>query len=166
VGYLVKKAQEKPGLFEGAKITASSYQETKTVKANIIIDPNSLTELQVRTKSGEVVERTFGYLPENVADGSNGTRWQADTGDKEPWLMIDFGRKINISQCEIAFAFPTFGHAWELQKSNDGEKWESCKKVEEIEVCSPHISKDIGKARFLKVIVLKGSPGIWELRVF
>jgi hypothetical protein len=66
----------------------------------------------------------------------------------------------------MAFTFPSYGHAWVLEKSVNGKDWEVCGKEEKIKECSPHIVKLSGKARYLRVTILKGSGGIWEMKVY
>ena len=66
------------------------------------------------------MERTHIYHPGNAGDQSNGTRWMAETNDDHPWLMVDLGEAMQVTECQFAFVHPAEGHAWHLEKSNDG----------------------------------------------
>ena len=48
----------------------------------------------------------------------------------------------------------------------DGRKWEVCGVQEGLAIRSPHIAVNIGTARYLKVTIHAGTPGLWEFRVF
>jgi hypothetical protein len=166
LGNLGPLQNSKPNLAIGSKISASSFRDPRKTEAKVIPDPNKLTNYRIDNKSGELLERTFTYNPVNAADGSNGTRWVAKDDDKAPWLMIDLGKAKKVTSCEMAFTFPSYGHAWVLEKSVNGKDWEVCGKEEKIKECSPHIVKLSGKARYLRVTILKGSGGIWEMKVY
>ena len=165
VGYL-GPANKKQNMTQNALATASSYKEAKTVITKIFPDPNKLAELRVLSRGGDSVLRIFTYLPENAVDGSNGTRWWAEDSDENPWFMLDLKEMQDISKCEIAFIFPTFGHSWKLEKSTNGETWKEIKKQNNRYIGSPHVIDKIGQARFIKITILEGPPGIWELKLY
>lgn len=168
IGYLARPATKANNIATGAVVTASSYREPKTVSQSIETNPNALINIGNNFKGPtvETVSRTFSYTPQLAVDGSNGTRWLAKTDDHQPWLMIDLGKTRNIGSCEMYFVFPSLGHAWQLQRSDDGVNWQTCATQQEIAVRSPHIASKIGKARYLRLSVIQGTAGLWEMKVF
>jgi len=110
------------------------------------------------------LSRTFEA--KNAIDGSNGTRWLPAPGDSAPWREVDLGAAKPVARVEMSFTEPTFGHAWMLEKSSDGEHWESCGEQKEPAARSPDVAEKIGMARFLRVRILGGNPGLWEFKVF
>ena len=148
--------------FSGAVVTASSVRKDRIVKGTIAPDP----DLARATKGLPTlkVERTATYLPAHTVDGSNGTRWRAETSDAAPWIQYDLGKVKRLGTLELFFVFPAYGHAWYMEKSNDGKTWTRCAAQETVAVRSPHLAKNIGKARFIRIHITKGEPGIWEIK--
>ncbi|MXV17825.1 family 43 glycosylhydrolase [Hufsiella ginkgonis] len=167
IGYLGKNRQKKPGLALNATAVASSAKAAKTVTAQIETQPNLLTTFGSRFTGPNVkpAERGFTYTANNAVDTKNGTRWMAADDDPQPWLMLDLGAMKDIGDAEIFFVLPSFGHAWKLETSADGKIWTTRREQQELVVRSPQTIKKIGKARFLRITVLKGMPGIWELKI-
>lgn len=163
VGYLSNNPDNRVNLALQAKATASSHREDRISTKKVETDQNN-----PKPDEGSVVvaSRTFTYLPQNAVDGSNGTRWLASETDKTPHLTLDFGEVKQLNQCEMAFTFPTFGHAWILEKSLDGSKWTLCDVQGEQIARSPHIAKQLGEARYLRIRIIKGNPGLWEIKVY
>ncbi len=160
VGYLGEKQRIAANLSLKAQATASSIKSphvsTKKVETNRNYpDSTSMKE----------VSRTFDYKAGNAIDESNGTRWVASKEDKEPWIMLDFGKKTSISKCEMYFVFPASGHAWILEKSDDGINWTKIDEQHSKAVKSPHISDKKVKARYLRLKITDGEPGLWEFKV-
>jgi hypothetical protein len=165
VGYL-QKSNEPRNLILGAAVTASSVMPEKEVKTSIIAQPNGQKNLKVNATNGTPIARYFSYVPSNIADESNGTCWRAAVTDSMPTVTIDLKKAYKISKVEIAFTYPTAGHAWVLEKSMNGKKWKACAKQDEVKVCSPHVADINTKARYLKLSILKGEAGIWEMKVY
>ncbi len=163
VGYLTNPADARVNLALNAKATASSYKKEKVSTEKVEIDQND-----PKPNEGSVVvaSRTFTYEPKNAVDGSNGTRWMASGDDKNPYLMLDFGEVKQLSQCEMAFTFPALGHAWILEKSLDGKIWTVCGMQSELIARSPHRVHNIGEAKFLRIKIIQGDAGIWEIKVY
>jgi beta-xylosidase len=166
VGALGKTPQTKKNMAFHAIVSSSSHKESKTIKAQIIPDPNKLKNLRVNTREGDWVEQTFTYHAKNAADGSNGTRWWAADNDKSPWLMLDFGKSTQVNEVKIWFINPTFGHSWRLEKSKDGKKWTTCAQKDEPELCAPQNAFNVGKTRFLRLNITDGKAGIYEIKVY
>jgi len=163
VGYLNNTTDNRINLALQAKATASSHREERISTEKVETNQNNP---QPNEGSVVVASRTFTYLPQNAIDASNGTRWLASGTDKTPWLTLDFGETKLLSQCEMAFTFPAFGHAWILEKSIDGRNWQVCGIQDEPVARSPHIATGIGEARYLRIKIIKGNPGLWEIKVY
>lgn len=112
------------------------------------------------------VHLSRSYEAKNAIDGSNGSSWIADPKDKDPWWKIDLGEVKTIDHVEMAFAGPTLGHTWTLEKSTDGQTWQVCTDQKDLTICSPDVVKNIGSARYLKVSIRSGKAGLWEFKVF
>ena len=141
--------------------TATASSELKPWQRSLYVetDPNNRGP---KIKIG--LSRTFEA--KNAIDGSNGTCWRADDTDGKPWWQLDLGDAKMVSRVEMAFVEPTLGHAWTLEKSTDGRTWESCGQQQAIAIRSPHVVENIGMARYLKVTITSGKPGLWEFKVF
>ena len=146
-----------------AKVTASSLKKPKISTKKIY---TSFDELEPDETSVIIATREFTYRPENAIDGSNGTRWVASSDDKSPCFTLDFGEIKKIGKCEMSFTLPALGHIWILEKSLDAKKWEVCAMQNEVVARSPHIADGIGDARYLKVKIIQGNPGLWEIKVY
>jgi hypothetical protein len=158
------RPQKKLNIATGATITASSFRLSKSVLGTIsaneddkLINPG----LPVRK-----VQRTADYQPSNAADESKATRWRANERDPSPWIQFDLGKIVKVSSCEMQFVLPVYGHAWVLEKSVDGQVWDTCAEQKEVAVRSPHIAAKPGKARFLRLRITKGEPGLWEMKIY
>jgi len=110
--------------------------------------------------------RTHTFKPENAVDGSNVTEWWAAPDDAKKWWQIDFGKAKKIDRCEIFFAHPTLGHAFALEKSDDGKRWQTILEEKTRAIRSPHVANKIGKTRFLRIHVNDGTPAIWEVKIY
>jgi beta-xylosidase len=146
----LSESKERTNLAFGKKATASSVAPEYNVKP--IKDP--------------LMYRIEYYDPANALDACNGTRWLAAPGDSDATFTLDLGSVTKIRQTDLYFNIPTAGHAYRLEYSVDGTNWKRCGGHQDLRVQSPHTDKPGVKARFLKVTILKGSPGIWEMNVY
>lgn len=163
VGYLGKNRNKKSNMATTAVVKVSSATENKDKTVSIETQPNDPLPDKGSLKE---VKRTYSYVGKNAVDNSNGTRWMAAPGDDKPWIMLDFKKKIKVSECDFFFTQPTLGHAWVLEKSLDGVKWTICDQEEKVAIRSPHIAKGIGHARYLRLKITHGVPGLWEWKVY
>jgi beta-xylosidase len=169
VGYIGAKSDKRNNLALKATATASSNVADKISKEQIETNPAAVKNINGRPSPGPTVKtatRTFTYQPQNVADANYGTRWIADAADKAPWLMLDLGKVQSIKTCEIYFVLPALGHEWALEHSIDGKHWETVGQQQDPTIHAPEVVKGIGKARYLRVHILTGMAGIWEMRVY
>jgi len=163
IGYL-GNSKKRHNLAASAVVTASSFRPAKVVEGKISADEDSKVlhpDLPVA-----MVKRTVSYTPQNAADLQNGTRWMADRSDAAPWLMLDLQKPRKLKSCEVFFVLPTSGHAWVLERSLDGIKWDTCSVQREAAIRFPQIALKPGFARYLRVKILSGQPGIWEINIY
>ena len=150
VGAVRPVANSSPNLAASAIATASSVRPNFRVALSLDKDE----------------ERVETFSPTNAIDGYNGTRWLAAGGDLSPWFQVDLGVPCDINRAEAYFVKPAAGHAYRLEWSLDGQSWQPYGGHDDIILRSPHCDKKSVRARYLKLTVLKGEPGLWELRVY
>jgi hypothetical protein len=112
------------------------------------------------------LNRIEGFAPANAIDGSNGSRWMALENDARAWYQLDLSRARDIKRTELYFVKPTAGHAYRLEYSLDGKTWQRYGNHDELVVQSPHTDVKPVRARYLKLTILQGTPGLWEFRVY
>ena len=120
----------------------------------------------IRYFNDDRCQRTEQFPPLFAFDGTNGSRWMAAEGDTDAWLIADLGKETAITESELCFVRPTQGHAYELDGSIDGIRWQSCGGHADIRRQSPHIDAVNQSFRFLRVRITHGIPGIWEWRIY
>ncbi len=143
-------AYDSPNLALGAQASASS----------------TLPDFRIPPSADPTLNRIETCLPANALDGSNGSRWMARETDAQPWYRLDLGKLRQVRRTELYFVKPTTGHAYRLESSVDGKTWEPCGGHEDLQIRSPHTDLKIGRARYLKLTILRGTPGLWEFRVY
>ena len=121
---------------------------------------------RVNPRQDHALDRIETYNPANTVDGLNGTRWMADPGDHQPSIQFDLGAPHDIHSTEAYFVKPAAGHAYKLEYSLDGNTWQPYGGHEDVVCCSPHRDVKAISARYLKLTILKGEPGLWEFRVY
>lgn len=163
VGYLGQNQEMKMNISGQAHFSASSIHSPRTTTVKIETQPNAPLE---NGASVEAVTRTHNYYPKNVADRSNGTCWHAAKNDKNPWLIADMNEVKAIDECQFFFTQPTEGQSWCLEKSINGKVWKICGKQKILIARSPHIAKNIGKVRYLRLSIDSGDAGVWEWRIY
>jgi hypothetical protein len=134
----------------GAHATASSFKPTVSIPGKY--DP--------------AFARTESFSPENAVDGSNGSRWMADEQDPTPWLQVDLGAVHTITRTEAYFVTPTAGHSYRIESSTDNTHWTIYQPVQPLTIESPHTTHRTISTRYLRVYVMKGTPGLWEFHVW
>ena len=110
--------------------------------------------------------RTFAYDAQFAGDGNNGTRWAADGRDKSSWIQADFGAETFVGEIKMFFTQPAFGHNWKLEGSLDGKEWMPVAEERGKPCRSPHVAKVGRKVRYLRIGILDGDPGLWEVKVY
>lgn len=150
VGALRPIADRSPNLALGKPATASSARP----------------DVKIKPQADKSLDRSDTFTPANAVDGSNGTRWLAAENDPNPWWQVDLGAPVEIRRTEAYFVKPTAGHAYKLESSLDGKTWQPYGGHEDVILQSPHVDKKAALVRYLRLTVLKGTPGLWEFRVY
>jgi hypothetical protein len=150
VGVIRPSADDRPNLVLEGVATASSSRPQEKIRRN----------------QEPTFDRVELFTPASAIDGSNGSRWMAARDDKEPWLQVDLGSPRDIKSTEAYFVQPTHGHAYKVEFSMDGSTWQPFGVHDEVRIQSPHRDEKSVRARYLRVTILRGTPGIWELRVY
>lgn len=109
--------------------------------------------------------RTEVFLPEFAFDCQNGSRWMPASSDSLPSMTIDLGEVKRIERSDLYFVRPTEHHSYSLEISTDGEEWMSYG-MDTPSIKSPHVNFINAPARFLRVTLLTGEPGLWEWKVY
>lgn len=149
VGALRPAALHRPNLAGQAVATASSTRPPERIA------PRALASL----------DRTETFEPRLAVDASNGSRWMADAHDAKPTLTLDLGQATPVERAELYFVTPTAGHAFTLEHSLDGRHWRPMGGEGTPSVRSPHVVERPVVARYLRVLVTSGVPGLWEFSV-
>ena len=142
------------------------YETPNLAEAGIATASSVHADVNIPSTNDARLNRLETFGPENAVDGSNGSRWMAGEDDAHAWYQLDLGRPCDIKRVELFFVRPTLGHAFTLEHSPDGESWETYGGDAEIQMKSPHkVERDV-KARFLRLTVVQGTPGLWEFCVY
>lgn len=139
-----------PNLAFGAKATASSTRP----------------DHRIPPTNDPLLNRIETFLPANAVDASNGSRWMAADNDTSAWYQIDLGQVRDIHRTELYFVKPTASHAYRLEYSLDGSDWKAYGGHSDLQIKSPHVDNVQVQARYLKVAILQGTPGLWEFRLY
>lgn len=163
VGYLAAPQEKRTNLALQARFKASSEKAPRTSSVTIETEPNAPLPQKGSVKQ---YTRTHTYIAAHAGDNSNGTCWIAAETDSSPFLTVDLNAVCYLSECDFFFTRPTEGHTWRLEKSLDGKHWQTCGELMKAEIRSPHVAKEIGEARYLRLHIRKGSPGLWEWKIY
>ena len=160
------KAPQPVNLALGALTSASSTRGPRGVGTNIAANPDADMNPDAPLVPGISLSRQTTYQPSCAVDGSNRTSWHAADNHPNHWMQIDLHKEQDIVHCQLFFTLPTQGHAFKLEKSLDSVDWTVCHNSPDVAIRTPHVVENIGKARFLKVTILSGDPGLWEFKVY
>lgn len=150
----------------GALRKDPAYDTSNLAKGKSATASSTRPDFRVPPIADPSLNRIESYSPGNALDGSNGSRWLAAEDDPSSWFQVDLGAPHDINRTEAYFVQPTEGHAYKLEFSLDGETWEPYGGHDDVIVQSPHTDKKSVRARYLKLTILKGTPGLWEFRVY
>jgi hypothetical protein len=123
-------------------------------------------DLDIKYMKDTLFRRTESFVSQFAFDGANGSRWMAESTDKDNWIVADLGKSQKIKRSEVYFVRPTAGQAYTLEYSTDGKTWNSCGGHPDLKIQSPHTDSLNIKARYLRVKILEGVKGIWEWNVY
>ncbi len=150
---------------DGVGYLCDTKQEKK-IKVNTIYASSTLEPMFIKPMKDTLCQRTEYFVPSYAIDGANGSRWMAATQDSTCWIVADLGTAKKIQRSEVYFVRPTAGHAYTLEASVDGKKWQTCGGHEDLRMQSPHTDAVNKKYRYLRIRILKGITGIWEWNIY
>lgn len=133
----------------------------RSIEASTVQEPQD-----IRYFKDERCQRTEHFVPAFAVDGANGSRWMAAAGDTKPQLTIDLGKRRYIGESSLCFVRPTAGHAYRLEGSSDGQRWEPCGGHPDVQRRSPHTDRVDARYRYLRVTITEGVAGVWEWKVY
>ena len=157
------------GTIRPMKMSLNGIGALRPVKTEQRIVPVAITASSEATpheipyKLDSRCRRTEYFVPGFAIDGSNGSRWMADSDDTDGrWLCLDLGEIKKIGQSRIFFVRPTEGHTYILEGSVDGNKWTKCGGSDDKRMMSPRTDLINDAYRYLRVKITDGVPGVWE----
>lgn len=157
----VKLTKQGVGALRPSAYTLPNQALGKTATAS-----STKPAMKIKPRADQLLDRVESFVPGYALDGSNGSRWMADENDSAPWFQVDLGAVRDIHGTEAYFVQPTHGHAYRLEASVDGQTWQPYGGHTDVIIQSPHRDKNPLRARYLKLTILKGTPGLWEFRVY
>ena len=81
-------------------------------------------------------------------------------------FTMDLGVARKIKKLDAYFVMPTAGHAYALEYSTDGKTWKRCGGHTDVQIQSPHSDALSVTAQYLRISFIKGTPGLWEVKVY
>lgn len=140
---------------------------TRNLAAHAVATASStLAPQRIQPQLFQALDRTETFESRLAIDASNGSRWMADAGDTAPTLTLDLGKATRLSRAELYFVTPTAGHAYKLEYSLDQRHWKVMGAEATPSVRSPHVVERKVMARYLRVNITAGVPGVWEFNVY
>ena len=171
--YVNKMEFNEDGTIRPVKVNLEGVGPLNTVKGRrpLIIEKMEASSVMppefIEPMKDTLCRRTEYFIPDFAKDQSNGSRWMADSNDKDAWIVADLGKIRKIRKSEIYFVKPTAGHSYQLEVSTDGKQWMVCKESESVKYCSPHEDNLNGvKVRFVRLRIISGVSGIWEWNIY
>jgi len=143
----------------------SCVDEGRELKPVAMTASSVMEKKRIRYFNDSRCQRTEQFVAEFATDRANGSRWMAKEEDTDCWLMADLGEKRMIGRSELCFVRPTAGHAYVLEGSTDGQRWERCGGHTDVERKSPHVDEVRKAYRYVRVKITEGIRGVWEWRL-
>jgi hypothetical protein len=140
-------------LVRGEKVVATASSCRQPIDIRGISDGNRLL-------------RREDYVACRAIDESNFTRWLPADEDSNPWFMVDLGEPRSICRTELSLYRPTLGHAYQLESSLDGQQWTTVVRQAQPQIRSPQVDVVEVEARYLRLKILDGHPGVWEMKIY
>jgi hypothetical protein len=148
----------------GALRTIKNAPQPLSIKQ--VTASGTLPDLKVKPIKDSTLNRTETYQPQNAIDASNGTRWLAASTDSLATFTIDMGSAKKVKRLDAYFVMPTAGHAYQLDYSTDGKTWKRCGGHTDVRIQSPHTDLLSITTQYLRITFIKGTPGLWEVKVY
>lgn len=64
-----------------------------------------------------------GYPSMYVNDGSTFTYWEAESGDDDPWILVDLERLVTVERVDVTFHEPEQAPEFVVEASDDRRHW-------------------------------------------
>ena len=117
------------------------------------------------------------FRPEYAVDDNNATLWKAtksnwDGKRHDEWLLIDLGRKLQLTEVWTQFEYATFFYQYKIETSLDGKRWMLyADRTDNTMQGSPMIDKGSVKARYVRITITDTQknghmPAIWNVKVW
>lgn len=170
--YVNKLEFNEDGTIRPVKLTMEGVGALRKVKqekklaVDTVYASSMASPLKIEPMKDKLFKRTEYFVPSFVSDGANGSRWMADTHDKECWIVADLGAVRKIRKSEVYFVRPTAGHIYTLEGSIDGEEWQKCGGSTDLTPRAPQKDSIHKKYRYLRIKIQKGVAGIWEWNIY
>lgn len=141
-------------------------KQDQKIKLKEVTASSTMSPMFIKPIKDNLCQRTEYFVLSFAVDGANGSRWMADEGDKDRWIVADLGTVRKVRSSEIYFVRPTAGHAYLLEMSTDGKKWQRCGGHEDVKMQSPHTDVLNKKCRYLRMKIEEGVAGVWEWNLY
>ena len=132
---------------------------------------------------GMAIGQTTKLTPDRVSDLGIGVRTSSDVDllkDNQPRsfyqsktnsaaIIFEYNVPVKATYYTLTSADVTINSdpkQWVLKASIDGKNWQIVAEEKIRAFRSPHEAGMIGKCRFLRVHILEGTPGIWEMKFY
>ena len=103
----------------GILVQSTDTEGTITVSASAQPAPINLALNKTTTSS---TQESWNPAT-NATDGSEGTRWAANSGATGEWLQVDLGQNYNLTGSEVVWEFDGRIYEYNIQTSSNGSNW-------------------------------------------
>ena len=119
-----------------------------------------------KATASNVFQQQAQYGADKAVDGNDESRWATDSGTRQAWLEVDFGRLVKFTRVMLAEAFPERVRKFELQYL-DGADWKTLCTGGAIGECWTRRFEPVN-ARQVRLSILDATEGptIWEFQLF
>lgn len=164
-------------VFAGMFAVCGWAQEVKTSEsapAQTAAPAGKLVFLKITGSEVSSFDQTPDWAPEPnamaVADGNMLTRWSSNYDEAEPWIKVDLGKDMTVSQLMVHWerAYPG---DFNILMSTDGQNWTEVYKKVNSQGGNEEINFAPAKGRYVKILSKRKvnddwGISIWELEVF
>lgn len=125
-----------------------------------------------KTVTADSEETGKGNIVTNAVDGDAATRWCANDGNLNHWIMVDLGSIKNLTGSEIVWEKNGSTYLYKIETSTDNLNWTVAvdKTVSNTSTAQAQQSSFLQSARYVRLTVTWLSSGCWaslfEFRLF
>ncbi|MBA2498537.1 MAG: family 43 glycosylhydrolase [Chitinophagaceae bacterium] len=110
------------------------------------------------------------YNAEKAFDKHNGTLWATNQTNVPAWIRADFGKQVNISNCELVFDHVMGDYNYTIEYSTNGNEWLPFAEGNNASAGEwPVEHHQSIKARFIRVTINNDKQreriGLWEVKI-